>query len=475
MYLSGRSIRLSALWLVTFTYLQVSTGLYYMSVLGIALFVCVAVKFVQDLGNRIEIRDLIAFMATLQWIIGPVMAYNILPYDELYYMAVPEATYMEYVVPVCYFMVLGLYLPLRDDRIVNNEDVDRMKVYLEKNPYLGYALAIIGLIAGFAGKGLPSSLTFLVFLITNMQYVGMYMILFSDSRFKWFIFAGIIGLATSAAVLQGMFGELLQWYMLSFLIIAMVTKIPMWGKVTIVFFGVFISMLIQSTKEEYRMATWYASSTKSNSEIYQEIIAQRLTNPSDLFASGPLENMGARLNQGWIIARIMDYMPSKQPFVRGETVETALVASLLPRFLAPGKAKAGGRANFERFTGTPLPETTSMDISLVGEGYANFGAAGGMVFIFLISLLYNWVIVKVVSLSYNNPTLIVWIPLLFFQVMKAETDFATVFNYLFKASILTYVAFYLINKIIETLKNRKKIIGYEEQEPGEDSLKLKSV
>jgi len=457
MYLSNRTIQLLTLGFIVFTTLEAFTSLYYMSGLGVALFTGVAVKFVQDLGKRIEIRDLISFMSVLQWIIGPILAYNLLPYDELYYMAVPETVYMDFVVPVCYFMVLGLYLPLAEERIVNEEDIDRMKVYLYEHPWLGYILAGIGVAVGFAGKSLPRSLTFLVFLITNIQYVGMYMILFGKSKFKWFIFAGIMGLATSAAVLQGMFGELVQWFMLSFLVIAMVVKIPMWGKVTLITIGLGLIMLVQSTKQEYRLATWYASSTKSNSDIYKEIIVSRLSSPSLLFNQETSQNMAARLNQGWIIARIMNYMPEKQPFVRGETVESALYAALLPRFLAPGKAQAGGRANFERFTGTPLPETTSMDISLVGEGYANFGYLGGMVFIFLVSLLYNWVIVKVIALSKNNPTLILWIPLLFFQVMKAETDFATVFNYLTKAAIVTFAAFFTMKKIMEMMEKKKRI------------------
>ncbi len=458
MYLSSRSIRLMALGVLVFSYLELFTGLYYMSGIGIALFAGVATKFIQDLGKRIEIRDLISFMSVMQWIVGPVMAYNFLPYDDLYYMAEPEAVYMDFVVPVCYFMVLGLYLPLKDERIVNHEDIDRLKIYLAEHPWVGYILAGIGLIAGFAGKSLPSSLTFLMFLVTNIQYVGIYMILFSNSKFKWLIFAGIMGLATSAAILQGMFGELVQWFMLSFLIVAMVINIPMWGKAAMISIGFFLIMLVQSTKEEYRMATWYASSTKTNSEIYNEIILSRLSSPSLLWESGSMGNMAARLNQGWIIARIMNYMPEKQPFVRGETIETALYAALVPRILVPGKIKAGGRANFERFTGTPLPETTSMDISLVGEGYANFGLLGGMVFIFLVSLLYNWVIVKVIELSKNNPTLILWIPLLFFQVMKAETDFATVFNYLTKAALVTFLAFYLTKVIMEMNQSSRKII-----------------
>ena len=206
------------------------------------------------------------------------------------------------------------------------------------------------------------------------------------------------------------------------------------------------------------MATWYASSVKSNSEIYQEIIVSRLENPSMLFETGTMQNLGARLNQGWIIARIMNHMPEKLPYVRGETVETALKAALLPRILAPGKAMAGGRANFERFTGTPLPETTSMDISLAGEGYANFGAFGGCVFIFFVSLFYNWVIVKILSISKKHPSLILWIPFLFFQVMKAETDFATVFNYLTKAALVCWMVFYTHKVILSLLERRKRVL-----------------
>ncbi len=453
-YLSGRSIQLLGLGVLVFTLCEVFTGLYFMSGIGLSLFTSVAVKFFQDLGKRIEIRDLIAFTSLLQWILGPVLAYNVLPYDELYYMAVPETTYMNYIVPFCFFMVLGLYFPFTDERIINREDIDRVREYLAAHPYLGFILTGIGLLAGFLSKSLPSSLTFLMFLVTNIQYVGIYMILLGNSKFKWLIFSGVMGLATFAAVLQGMFGELMQWFVLSFLIIAIVIKIPAWAKVTLIAVGMLMISLVQSTKEEYRMATWYAESDRGNAEIYQEVILSRITSPDLLFGPGVTQNMGARLNQGWIIARIMNHMPEKQDFVRGETIESAIYAALLPRILAPGKAKAGGRANFERFTGTPLPETTSMDISLAGEGYANFGVVGGWAFIFLVSLLYNWVIVKVVAISKKFPTLILWIPFLFFQVMKAETDFATVFNYLTKAALVTFLVFYATQLVFSLQQKR---------------------
>lgn len=197
------------------------------------------------------------------------------------------------------------------------------------------------------------------------------------------------------------------------------------------------------------MATWYAESNKSNTEIYKEVVTSRLSNPSMLFETSVLQNMGARLNQGWIIARIIGHMPQKYEFVKGETIETALYAGLLPRVLAPKKAVAGGRANFERFTGTELPETTSMDISLAGEGYANFGAWGGIVFLFFVGVFYNIIITKVIAISKKYPTLVLWLPVLFFQVIKAETDFATVFNHFTKAAMVAFMIFWGMTRVLK--------------------------
>jgi hypothetical protein len=449
MYLTYRSLGLITFGILTFAWFEFFTELYFVSTLGLVLSFGVVLKFVQDLGKRIEVRDLIAFLALMQWIVGPVMAYNILPYDELYYMDVDEVTYMHYVVPACVALIIGLYFPITDERIIDDEDIKKLKEFISDKQLLGYLIAAVGLAAGFAGKFLPKSLSFLFFLLSGMQFVGVYIILFSKSKLKWFAFTGVMGLVIFQAVLMGMFGELILWMMFSLLIVAFVLKIPMPVKIAILGVGFIMVMLIQSTKEEYRMATWYSDSDKSNGEIYKEVILSRLENPSVLFETSAMQNVGARLNQGWIIARIIGHMPEKHPFVKGETIETAIYAGLLPRVLAPSKAKAGGRANFERFTGTELPETTSMDISLVGEGYANYGVLGGIVFLFFIGLFYNVIIIKVISLSKTYPTLILWLPILFFQVIKAETDFATVFNHFTKAALVAFIVFFGMTKILK--------------------------
>ncbi len=442
MFLSNRNIGILGISILLFIYFNIFTKLYFVSALGIALFLLVFVKFIRDIGHKIEVRDLIAFLSILQWVIGPILAYNILPYDELYWMDVSEQTYMNYVVPGCMALVIGMYLPISEERVITIKEIDAVKVYLVDNPYVGYIIAFSGLAASIISPYAPGSLGFLFKLLGSLQFVGVYMILFGNSKFKWLLFFGLLGTVIFASVLQGMFGELMLWFLFSFLIISIVVKIPTWGKVSLIVFGFFIILLIQSTKEEYRQATWFANSSQSNSDIYKEIIIQRLSKPSELVGHGTLENMGARLNQGWIIARIMGHMPHNYAFVKGETIVTAIYAGLVSRIFVPDKAMAGGRANFERFTGTPLPETTSMDISLMGEGYANYGIYGGIVFLLIIGLFYNLIIIAVVKISKNHPVLILFIPMLFFDVIKAETDFATIFNYLTKSALIIYLVFW---------------------------------
>lgn len=449
MYWTRRTLGLVTFGIATFAYFELFTDLYYMSSIGLAFSFGVILKFIQDLGQRIEIRDLIAFMALLQWIVGPVLAYNVLPYDELYYMAVDEQTYMNYVVPACIAMLTGMYFPFSDERIIHKEDIDKVRAFLMTRKYLGFFLAGIGLLAGFASKFMPKSLSFMLFLLSGLQFVGVYIILLTDSKIKWPAFIAVLGSVIYQAVLMGMFGELVLWLLYSLVIVAFVVKIPLWGKVSIITVGMMLILLLQSTKQEYRMLTWYSESDKSNAEIYKEVALSRIENPSLLFNIETLQNMGARLNQGWIIARILNNMPENYPFVKGETVQMALEASLLPRFLAPNKVMAGGRYNFERFTGTELPETTSMDISLAGEGYANYGTTGGIIFLFFVGVFYNVMITWIISISRNYPTVLLWLPLLFFQVIKAETDLATVLNHFTKAAMVAFGIFWGMTKVLK--------------------------
>jgi len=203
-------------------------------------------------------------------------------------------------------------------------------------------------------------------------------------------------------------------------------------------------------KDDYREETWYKTElSNSKGNIFKDVLLKRLNNPSTIFQGEMMNNMNTRLNQGWIIARIINHVPDNEPFAEGETIQKAIQAAVLPRILNPNKAVAGGQENFERFTGTYINKKTSMDLSIAGEAYANFGIIGGVIFLFIIGIFYNLVLIRILKYSINHPILILWIPLLFFQVIKAETDFSTVLNHLIKSAIVVAAVFWGFKNVLK--------------------------
>lgn len=439
--------------LVIFAFIgfELFTKLYLLTSLGLALVIFVFVKFYFDMGKRVEIRDVISLMATIQWILGPAMAYHLFPEHPVFYMAVDEPAYMNFVVPACYALVIGLYLPLSRNRAIDHLQFDRIREFVMDKPMLAYYLIGCGLFFSMISSYMPNSLEFLFFLLGNMQFVGLFLLMLTpQARFKWPLFGLVMFLLISNAVLQGMFHQLLLWLIFMFLIMALIFRFSLYTKTVFFLLGIIAVVIIQSMKDDYREETWYKNELSDSKEnIFRDVLMERINNPSTIFEGEMMNNMNTRLNQGWIIARIINHVPEKEPFCEGETIQRAAEAAILPRILNPNKAVAGGHENFERFTGTYINKKTSMDLSIAGEAYANFGIPGGVIFLFLLGLSYNWVLIYILRVSIKHPVLVLWIPLLFFQVIKAETDFSTVLNHLIKSSLVVAAVYWGFKNVLK--------------------------
>jgi hypothetical protein len=150
--------------------------------------------------------------------------------------------------------------------------------------------------------------------------------------------------------------------------------------------------------------------------------------------------MVMRFNQGWIIDRVLQYVPTEQPLAHGETVISAFKAALLPRVFAPNKAIAGGRLLMQRFADYTPFEDTSMNLGFAGEMYANFGYWGGIVgcgiYALILGLLFRWVAMR----AQTSPLWWAIAAYVGHWALKAETDIGTVLNYLVKAAAVAFVA-----------------------------------
>ena len=131
-------------------------------------------------------------------------------------------------------------------------------------------------------------------------------------------------------------------------------------------------------------------------------------------------------------------------------IADAILGAMVPRFLWANKATAGGRESFRRFTGLRILDSTSMAISPLGEAYANFGELQGTVFMVVFGA--GFAVFYRLTLRYclKYPTFLFWIPLIFYQAVKAETELLVVMNQLVKGSVVAFGCHFLVERVFPT-------------------------
>jgi hypothetical protein len=227
-------------------------------------------------------------------------------------------------------------------------------------------------------------------------------------------------------------------------------------KLTLISLGFMSLYTIQLVKGEYRSIIWESKGDVNIFSSFYSVLEKELfsepsyTSHSSNSRSDEEEqnNINTRLNQGWIISKIMENVPKNQDYFEGSTITEAIESAILPRVFFPNKKGAEQAIiNFKSMSGIDLNDGTSMGLSVIGEFYGNFGVVGGWIAIFLYGLILALSIKFITSaLGYNSPLILFWLLLFFFQVVKAETELMKVINHIVK-SILFFVALRFILRI----------------------------
>lgn len=399
--------------------------------------------FTRKTGDIIPIPELMVLLTAMQWIIGPYIDYHNEIDHYKYKMYVPEDQYMAFIVPAVIAFKIGL--TFFSCNVYLSSLKASIKELLMKHPNLPYILVGLGMLAPIIGRFFPHSLSFVFFLLGQVKYIGALYLVLSENPRRWLIFAGLMILSVLGSMASGMFHDLLLWLVLTVSFVLYELKTGFWSKIVLMIIGGFFIITIQSVKHKYRILSPNVPGNLAKAGLFFKLSSEewkggKIINPADD------NEINVRLNQGWIISKIMEHIPEKEPFANGSTITDALEAAFLPRIVAPNKKTAGGKENFKKYTGLPLGENTSMGISMAGEGWANFGYNGGIIFLFVWGLFISWFWKKLSDWSNFFPTLLVWSPILFLQTVKAETELVVVLNHLIKASIVVFAILYYFHR-----------------------------
>lgn len=410
-----------------------------LTIIGLGLVLVVARSFINALGKRLPILELMLLIAGLQWIVGPYIEYNSDYHDPKYFMYVDQDTYMGFVVPA-YALFMTLIFLISRGNYINKQDILDFKKYSQ----YGVTILFIGVFSELFGFIIPGALSFLVFLLAGFKFVGAIILYFSEVRLHRYLFYGSILFLAYTSLKDALFHDFILWSAFFYMFWAIKTQpTPRLKLMTIT--GAFLMLtIIQSVKADYRLLL--------DEGFDGNVVGVFLGTVNQKYESGGVfedeeeaSGLNSRLNQGWIISAVMDHVPRNHEFADGETVNEAIKASLVPRFLNPNKKEAGGQENFTEYTGLALAENTSMGLSIIGEFYANYGTLVGIAVMGLWGVFLALIWKKLVKKTYKIPLLIFFLPLIFLQVVKAETELVVVLNHLIK-SIITVALFFWFTK-----------------------------
>lgn len=436
---------------ILFIYLFYIEGYFLFTAIGLVFAFYIFCDLVDKIGRYYPLKEIIVLVPLLQWVVGAKISYSFGKVHHKYYMYVGEEEYMGYVVPAILFLYVGLNC-IKNKMPIPKIEESFSKQNFKKNKKIAQLLLVLGLACFVLDKtAAAGGLAFIVYLGSLLLYVASSYYMFLYPKKKWYFFAGTIAFLLLISISEGMFHTLLLvGIFLTFLVFD--KRHSFFSKLVVLLIGGFSVYTIQLVKNDYREMVW-GKSNVNYIETFSTLVIQEFTskpnqNQSSFTYIGAKNkeeeeqaNLNVRLNQGWIISKVLDNVPKNVEFYKGETVIQTFEASLLPRALFPNKP-GGEQAlkNFQEITGLTLNKRTAMGLSVVAEFYANYGKFGGwiamLIYGLLLALFIRWIIQHGGDSSYS---IILWMSLFFFQVIKAETDLIKVVNHLIK-SIIFFIA-----------------------------------
>ena len=418
------------------------------TILGIGFFAWFFMFFFREINNRLPVDMVIVLIATLQWVVAPALSYRLGIDHYKFHMYIPETEYMALAVPAVFLFYLGIriFQNKENEYAIVEEVFKKLPSLIQANPAFPVALVFIGLFFTYFERQFPASLQFVAYLFSGLKYIGLIYFIFLRWQNGIWLGLSLLILTIYTSLRAGMFHDFILWVIFTGLYVAQILKPNVLVKWIATGILIVLLLIIQLVKVEYREMLWAGKIKTGYITTYTDLVKENLEK-QELAGTSNLQSMVIRLNQGWIISRIISRIPEVVPFAEGETIREAIKASIAPRLVNPEKKGAGGKENYERFTGYQLLRS-SMGISLLGEGYANYGKTGALIFIFFMGVFYSLLLRLVYFLARSYPSLILWIPLLFLHAIKAETELIVILNYMVKSFLLVLLMLWGFSRIL---------------------------
>jgi hypothetical protein len=419
--------------------------------LGIGCFAFLFLRMINQMGKGVPMKEVMGILLLIQVFVSPLFAYRYFDNKAHFTMYMPEEIYFYYAIPASLTFIIGLYIPLQKEKIDYKNIFLKLKdLSSKRTEKIAFTFILIGLSTTFLKDIIPNSLLFVFYLLKLLKFIGAFILFFSSNKLKFF-WVSLVYFEFAYEIIEGgVFYDLFVWGFFIYMLLETKLKSTFTRKLLIIIFGFFLIYYIQAIKGAYRSEAWSNSgSSNNNTELFLNSIENKAIEGNVLESEDDFNHFISRLNNGWILSKVMHHTPKNESFTNGETLMSDLINVLLPRFIFTDKAKTGGKQNqkkFTRFTGRQLIGATTMRIGAISDAYINFGIIGGWITMFFLGLTFNIVLLFIVKMSLKNPFYILWIPFVFAYAIRMS-DIQVILNYTFKALIFVIIitTFFLKN------------------------------
>ena len=388
---------------------------------GLLLFALEMWCFLRQSDRSIDLRVLLRIISLVFMWIAPALSYVFADagWYTGYRMAVPAGLYFALAIPCTVAFNLALTVPTGAARTF--PDIDSRA--------WGWSLLAVGVLTQqvVPHVEIPAGLRHPLYLTGQLWLVGLLFLQQAYPTRRWWLFGAAVAYLLLDALHTTLFGYMMVWAALLLCYTLRPGEVRFRYRLSAALLLAMAALFVLSFKYEYRQKIWHEQATEPRWQIFLSLAGQRLTHPADLWRPDIIQHYTDRLNQGYHTAMCMAYVPANEPFARGATLLDDVRSALLPRFLAPGKQRAGGAENIRRFSGVS-GQRWSSNIGHYGEAYVNFGTGGA----WLVMLLYG-LFIGAAWWGMRRFFPLPWWPFVLQPVLNVEEDIGMGLNHIVKA------------------------------------------
>lgn len=254
---------------------------------------------------------------------------------------------------------------------------------------------VLGLVAEGIGWKVTSVHQFLVPL-ANLKWVFFFMlcyrVLLHDKGYALMVLMMIIDFLSG---FLGWFSSFKEG-LIMFLIVAMAVRRAMnvrlqIGGAFVIVMGFVMSVFWSGIKQEYRQFVASTQHLEMTERTFQRLIwlEGRFSHMDAKMFDDGMRSLLARVQYVSLVGYTLNHVPHFEPHSKGELWLGAVKHVLMPRFIFINKAVLDDSDRAQRFTGLKLSggeSNTSIGIGYMAESYADFGALGMFVPVYLLGL-----------------------------------------------------------------------------------------